>query len=504
MNQHDAKICCERHATSKISDFQDLFNIKTLGFRGEALSSIAAVSILTLSTRKEEDIAGSRIAIEGGKFLGASEIGCPKGTTVEVKDLFYNTPARKKFLQNKENETEAIIEVAERYALAYPEVAFRLTEGSHTLLNAPATVDKLSRIANIFGQEFAKQLISFEEERKGMRISGFISKPSLTRASKDYQIFYFNRRLIKKNTAISEALQDAYKTLVMVGRNPVAIISIDIDASDIDVNVHPQKAEIRLNDEQLIYEFAHDSISKALSSISLVPEVRLANDMQLTMFENQSKGYRTEDSEQQLLVKENASVKPNLLPEMRILGIINKTYIVAEMQGSLIFIDQHAAAERILYEEFMEDLRNRKVKVQKLIVPEIQSLSPKQHLAAIKNSEHLASLGYSIEDYGKDTVRINSIPVVLGRQFNKDLFIDFVEEMSGRKIASLEDFFHKKIARMACRTAIKAGDDLTLPQIKDYVVRLLSKNIPYTCPHGRPILLRWSTYDLEKMFKRIP
>lgn len=516
MSKNDARLSWQRHATSKIKNANDLFSIHTLGFRGEALASIAAVSSLAITTREDDSVSGSKITIRAGVLVSEEDAGCPKGTEIEVKDLFFNTPARKKYLMAMEAEMPYVTDIVTRYAMINPGIHFKLVHNGRELINYPSTRDWLSKINFIYGSRVSRELISVDSGVGNFHITGFISKPVLSKSTKDDQAIYVNKRFIKKNNTISSAINDAYHTLMMVNRYPVAIINIDVPAEKTDVNVHPQKSEIRIQHEKELYQAVFDSVKLSLGKNDIVPEVlKEETDRKLREFspaaiadyianEKEKKHiYPVEDTKQQLLVKEDDTAEFARLPEMKILGIVNKTYIIAETEGNLFLIDQHAAAERILYEKFSEQLKAKKVDIQEILTPELVEVTPKQFSLAVQNLDFLSGLGYKIEEFGNNTLLVRAIPVILGRQFDKLLFIDFIEELSEKnRPETLESFFHAKIARMSCRTAIKAGDDITLPQIKKYIQGLDDAKV-YTCPHGRPIMIKWSFYELEKMFKRV-
>jgi DNA mismatch repair protein MutL len=515
MSKNDAELSWQRHATSKIKEDVDLFSIRTLGFRGEALASIAGVSEMTLISRQEEDISGIKILLFGGKEISSESIGCSRGTTIEIKNLFYNTPARKKYLKSDVSESEYITDVIMRYALIYPDIHFKLMINGKEIINSPASPDWLTRIGLIYGNAVAKDMLEVFYADSLCTVSGFISKPLLSRSTKTDQSIYVNKRYIKKNIAISDAINNAYHTMMMVNRYPVAVLNIVVSPEKTDVNVHPQKSEIRIEDEKRIYDSVFSAVKETLADNDLIPVSQdLVSDKKITEYsssniddskiaEADKKYYTASPAKQTMLVKDAENLTVKNLPEIGILGIVNKTYIIAEITGSLILIDQHAAAERILYEKFTEQLRGNKVVVQELLNKEIIELNPKLFQAVMNNSENLLKLGYKVEEFGNNTIRIDTIPVILGKQFDKQNFLDFVEDLGKEKIDSLEKFFHSRIARMACRTAIKAGDEITLPQIKSYIQELCVMNIPYTCPHGRPIMIKLPFYELEKMFKRV-
>jgi DNA mismatch repair protein MutL len=495
-----------RYSTSKINDVNDLFSIKTLGFRGEALASIAAVSKLTIISKEKDQLIGKKVVIEGGTEVLNDEYGSPSGTIIEIKDLFYNTPVRKKYLKSIEIELRHIIEVVTNYALIHPNIHFQLIHNSRTIFNSTSTNDFLANISYIYGNDVAKQMIKLNFESELYKIYGYISKPSLTRSTKNDQSIYVNKRYIKKNKIISDAINNAYHTLVMVNRYPVVFLNIEIDTSKIDVNVHPQKAEIRIENEQKLYEVVNDAIKNALHKEDLTPQIKQDVEKKLDSFVNvnyESK-YEVDDSKQELLINESSETYVPKLSNLKVLGILNKTYILSEIPGNFLLIDQHAAAERILYEKFMKQIKSKDVKIQKLLKPEILEVSSKKFLTAINNVETFKELGFEIEEFGINTIMVRTIPILFGRQFDKETFLDYIDEIEKKGTpSSLDKFFHDRIASKACRTAIKAGDEITLPEIKKYVQELMQMDVPYNCPHGRPIMIKWSYYEIEKMFKRV-
>ena len=532
MDEEDAKISWLRHTTSKLKSKEDLFNISSLGFRGGALASIAAVSRLEIKTKKETQEEGIRIVVEGGKEILTENIGLKTGTTIEVKNLFYNTPVRKQYLKTIEIELRHLTDIVTRYALIHPKIHIRFTHNSTEVINSPPAKDLLTNISFIYGAKMAKDLLPIDYEEGQYKITGFISKPSLSKASKNDQSIYVNKRYIKTNATITNALNNAYHTMMMVNRYPVAILDIKLNPDKTDVNVHPQKSEIRIKNENVLYDAVFEAVSLSLKGNDLIPEKLSETNKKLNDFtpkldfktgmaESVSK-YPLTDTEQTLLVKETNEVKtesaadskivnPSVVSSnvensllIKILGVVNKTYILAEVPGNILLIDQHAAAERILYEKFTEQLKEKSVSVQELLKPEILEVNPRQFSVINANKELFENFGYNIVEFGHNTVMVISIPVLLGRQFDKTMFLDFIDDIEKHgKPKSLETFFHERIARMSCRTAIKAGDEITLPQIKDYVRSILTNDFPATCPHGRPITIKWSFYELEKMFKRI-
>jgi DNA mismatch repair protein MutL len=498
MSSEDVLLSWKKHTTSKLKDADDLFSIETLGFRGEALFSISSVSEISITSRREEDRIGRKIMVQGGNLRLDEAYGCPKGTIIEIKNLFFNTPARKKYLKPKETELSHISDVVSKYALIHPEIHFRLVSSGKTLIETMGH-GQIEVISNILGKDVARNMVAIRHELGMLKISGYISRPAVTRATKNEQSIYVNKRYIKNNV-ISDAINNAFHTRVMIGRYPIVVLDIEVDPNEIDVNVHPQKTEIRIKKEKEVYDAVYDAVKDALGAVEHISSIE---NVKLSDFgaANESK-YDFSES-QQMLVKEDDEMKTNVIPEMKILGIISKTYILAEINGGLLMIDQHAAAERILYEKFTQQLKDKDVKTQKLLSGEIIEITPKLFQLALKNKELLKELGYETEEFGQNSLRICTVPIVLGRQFDKTRFIDYLYDLEKGKPESLERFFHARVARMACRTAIKAGDDITLPEIKKYVQELMVMDIPYNCPHGRPIIVKISSYEIEKMFKRI-
>ena len=506
MDKDDVKKSYLRHSTSKIKSDQDLFNIGTLGFRGEALASIAAVSNLTIISKERNGLVGTKIVIKGGHEVLCEDFGSPSGTIIEIKDLFFNTPARKKYLKSMDVEHRQIIEVVTKYALINPKIHFQLIHGNKTILNCP-TSTFLTNISYVYGSDFAKQMIPIDFALNGFEINGYISKPSLTRSTKNDQSIYVNNRYIKSNKTITDAINKAYHTLVMVNRYPTVVLNINTDVSKTDVNVHPQKSQIRISNENKLYETVFSGVLETLKKSDLVPEQVIESKTNLTDFtkSNFEQKYQLVDSKQELLVNESTETldsKPKNVPIVKILGILNKTYILAEILGGMVLIDQHAAAERILYEKFMHQLKKSEVKVQKLLDPIMVELNAVMHDLALMKIEILKNLGYLVEDFGTNTILIRTIPILMGRTFDKEFFMDYLNLIQKGKI-DVEVLFHEQIASKACRSAIKAGDEITLPQIKQYIQDLMMMNKPFNCPHGRPVMIKFTYYEIEKMFKRV-
>ncbi|MBI2136475.1 DNA mismatch repair endonuclease MutL [Candidatus Woesearchaeota archaeon] len=550
MSKEDAMLAIKRHATSKINDAEDLFAINTLGFRGEALASIAAISNLVLLTRENsgeqsslEDIQGTKLKAEAGKITAVKEAAANPGTTLEVYDLFYNTPARKKYLKSIENELAAIVDVIIRYALANPQISFKLIHNGSILLSSPKTNDTLSNVAHIYGRDAAKQLLPINYVRNEIEILGFISKPSFTKADKSYQSIFVNKRFVK-NKVITDALYSGYTTMLMEHRHPVAILNINIDPKKIDVNVHPTKSEIRVNKETELYEAVFEAVKGtflAALTTELIPKISdkdvknpydiklgdarrkyaLESDKQTLLEANTNQvtaadfnadefisadkiqevspqTTATQDNEQSIII---GPIKVDMkLPAMVVLGQLHRTYILAESDSGLLILDQHAVEERVNFEEFLK--KSNKQISQPLLKPDLLDLTLKEYLLLKENLSLFLKLGFNLEEFGNNTFVVRAVPVLLGKIYTKEFLKDVINE-AANAIKLTDKFIEHKIATKACRASIKAGDNLTLPQMNDLLKRLANCENPFNCPHGRPTIINMTLYEFEKKFKRV-
>lgn len=522
MSEEDALICFQRHTTSKILNEDDLFAISTLGFRGEALASIAAVSKLKILTSQNN--LGNEIIIENGKLISNTKIGLQKGTTIIVEDLFYNTPARKKYLKSKTTELNHIIDIVTRYALNYQNIHFILNHNNKNILFSPATEDGLNNIVSIYGKDIAKELIEVNYNYSDIEIKGFISKPKLTRLNRDFQSIYINGRFVK-NKVISDAVYDAYGNLLFHDRNPIFILNVLIDIKSIDVNVHPAKLYVKLSHEDIISYAIKNAIKNALENNNLIPEIK-ENEIQKILDktnnfaeqkyfikEKPTKNYNLEISNQKELssdvkdkIDNNIKIDLNNYKEeeinFKIHGQVDKTYILVEDNEGLFIVDQHAAEERINFEKFMKQLNEKKIEKQNLLEPFTIEVSSKESNIITTEKNSLYELGFNVEEYGKNIFLIRTIPLVLNIQQSKDLLFDLINE-SGILKNGLDEIKYNKIASKSCRSSIKAGDELSYSSMKELILNLKKCSNPYTCPHGRPTMIKFSTRDLEKMFKRV-
>ena len=563
MARDDALLSVQRHATSKIANADDLFSISTLGFRGEALASIAAVSRTIILTKQHDADEGVKVEIEGGNILQSSSIGTAKGTAIEVHNLFFNTPARMKFLKQDSIELKAIADVVTRYALLYSNVAFRLTHNGHNLLSTASTPDLINNLTSVYGKEAARQMIKIDFQDNAAEIHGYISKPSLLKNDRSYQSFYVNGRYVKDDT-ITQALYDAFHSLLFVNKHPLALLSIKLNPDSIDVNVHPSKAIIKFSQPVKIYQSIFNAIRTALRENSLITdyEVReentplakfnaMASDqnavgqktpaissmqvpyagsnlnsmpmqnsmppMQDSRNSAQPSSIITTNEIQNTLLntKETEAVLSELstshsaevvllskLPAMKILGQIAKTYFLAEADNGLLLIDQHVVQERAYYEKFMDQMIGNKVAVQTLITPAVIEFTPAEYAVVSSNLELMSSLGFQIEEFGLNTFILRTVPSVFGRIQAKELLQALLEELSSGEKTFIEKLKESIITRMACRASIKGGDDCSIPQFISMLKELDKCAMPWTCPHGRPIIIKFSRDEIEKMFRR--
>jgi DNA mismatch repair protein MutL len=529
MDQDDAILCIEPHATSKIKNAEDLFTIHTLGFRGEALPSIAAVSKLRIRTKPEGKNEGTELVIEGGKILSCSPAGCAKGTEVCVKDLFFNVPARKKFLRTLAVEEKQIIETIYSLAIANPDVSFELISDSREIFNSQGNKNFSSRIRTFFGKSAAENLLPVNFEEAGITISGLTAKHGYTRGSRKEQRVFINRRPAE-SPPVFAGIKDAYGSIVQHGRFPPVILFIDTDPSRVDVNVHPAKKEVRLKEPSLFKMLTEKALRETLrnsqhSTVHLSPNISLRNildaavvtynpsvekkkwetDSFLYSGQTDKKGGDADRTEKKDDSPESSfdSVLPaqeKEFPSLRIIGSLDATYILTSSPDGLVIIDQHAAHERIMYEKLLETLKDKRQYSQKLLIPITLELSGAEMEFIVKNSGEFAKVGFQIENFGKNTAIINGIPVGFPQDnitaFISDILDDLVSESKNGRTGELE------IAKKACSSAVKAHEDLTLPEIENLIQMLAKCEMPFCCPHGRPVLINISIRELEKRFGR--
>ncbi|MEM4268355.1 MAG: DNA mismatch repair endonuclease MutL [Candidatus Woesearchaeota archaeon] len=507
MDMDDAKMSVQRHATSKIQNANDLNNIKTLGFRGEALASIAAVSKLTIKTKKHDSLIGTELFVEGGKLNYAKESACPNGTLVRVEELFYNVPARQKFLKPPEKELKKVVDIVSQQALIYPLIEFKLSNDGITLLDCHATSDWLARLASIFNRKIVKEVVAVNYADSAVQVVGFISKPQFDRGDKSRQITYVNSRCINSKL-LNDAIYEGFKGYLGVGRHPQAILNIMVPVGNVDVNVHPNKKEVRFSNQQDVETAVIRAIRDALTQESTVPIIQkptyqhnlinatsISTEMQEILWNKPNIGVSTISNYPE------ETVRPNYETEgIRILGQVAKTYIIAEKDRGIIIIDQHAAQERVLYEKFLEQYRKKNVAMQALLEPIVFEASASESISLQLSKNLLEQFGFYVEEFGKNTFLLRKIPTMFSGSAVSKIFSDIVNSLSAKKHIEAKE--EENIIRKSCRTAVKANCQLEVHEMRSLLTELFQSKEPYTCPHGRPTMISYPLEELEKIFKR--
>jgi len=508
MSKEDLLLCVKRYATSKIQQENDLFNIHSFGFRGEALFSIAQVSSMIIITKRECDAIGTRIEVEAGQIKKVEPTACSKGTIIEVNDLFFNTPVRKEYLRNKDLEFSQILHIVNKYALIKKSVSLILTHNNKEIINSPKTDSLLDNIISLYGPNFSKDLIEVKFLEGDFYLSGYISKPNLTRTDKSEQSIYVNSRFVK-DKIISESVYDAYKTLLFINRHPIFILNLEINPSLIDVNIHPAKEIIKFKDEDKIQDFVFRAIKKAIYNSELITETNIENKENIKPtkiyefnLDKQTNLFNETNSTRKIQDKEISDYLDNkILKDYKILGQINKTFIILEDNNGLIILDQHAAEERVNYEKYMSEFIKGAIKKQKLLDSKILELNTEQKNIALNNRGFLNSIGFEFEDFGENSLKVSSVPEIFGR-LKSVLFLDILNELVNNKGKIIDKEIEERIIKFSCRASVKAGQELTNDEIRKLINNLNNCENPYSCPHGRPISIRLSLGELEKKFKR--
>lgn len=527
----ELELAAARHATSKLIQSDDLFHIRSLGFRGEALASIGSVSQMSITSRVESANEGARLKVDGGITSKVEKVGAPVGTVVRVENLFYNVPARLKFLKTDTTERRAIDSLVTRYALAYPNVRFKITDGKQVTLQTAGDGDRRAILAALYGVDVAKQMLEVMATEENMTITGFISPVSLTRSNRKEITFFINGRWVQE-ISLNSALLQAYHTLLMVGRYPLTALFLDMAPEDVDVNVHPTKAEVRFRAQDKIFSFVQRSVRKALLAYTPVPSVSpqlwgsrsvpseprtvgidwsighdsqlTVDGVQLTVGGNDEFGetnYQSPvTSEQSSAVNGQSSFAG--VPLLRLIGQIGSTYIVAEGPDGLYLIDQHAAHERVLFEKLMAQHDNKSIPSQSLLAPEIVTLPPQSSKILLEQLPFLNKFGFEVEEFGTNTFQVRSIPMLFAggspAMALKALVEDFEEDES-----PLQAEVEARLAARVCkRLAVKGGQALTSEEQKSLLNDLENCQSPRTCPHGRPTMIHLTVDTLERQFGR--
>ncbi len=552
-----------RHATSKIRSSEDLNNIHSLGFRGEALSSIAAVSQVEMMTKTKESLMGVHYTIEGGKETGFSEVGVPDGTTILVKNIFFNTPARRKFLKTATTEGGYIADLCEHLAMSKPEVSFRFIVNNQVKFHTSGNGDIREIIYRIFGKDFIKEIIPIDCKEEDIHIRGFLGKPSLNRSNRNFENCFINGRYVK-STFLFKAIEEGYRNFLMQHKFPFAVLYFTIDTDKVDVNVHPTKMDIRITDSQKYYDFIVKSISDTLSRPEMIPNIEQSETLSKPpKRENVERSYVPEPFEQKRMqeykVKEDFSyitnrlfgedvpIVPNTMSKQssadisektartitetaseekitesvqlnffeekilkqenkdkfEIMGQIFKTYWLVRYEEQLLFVDQHAAHEKVKYEKLMKSLKANDIISQTLQPPLVLHLTQKEEAALEEYHSYFETLGFSWEDFGSHSIAMRQMPVELYGKSEKGFFEEILDELVENGCKGTPEVIQEKIASMACKSAVKGNQSMKTAEMTALLEQLFEAENPYHCPHGRPTMVSMSKTDLEKKFKRI-
>ena len=519
-----------RHATSKIKSVEDLISVTSLGFRGEALSSISAVGKVEFLTKTKTDFIGTRYVVEGGRECVFEDAGIPDGTTIIVRDLFFNVPARKKFLKSPSSEGNNITELIEHMILSHPNISFKYIYNGNVKLQSSGKNDIKSCIYNVYGRDIANGLIEVKSIRDDISIHGFIGKPELARATRNFEIYFVNNRFIK-STLIDRALEEAYKDYLMLHKYPTVFLYFEIPSHLIDVNVHPTKREIRFFEGEALKCYIVDVIKNALINKELIKEIveehhekpsvkeseinkepfetinhiieSSYNNYYSSEIEKEDESADINDKNEQLTLFDDKFISEESIKKHRIIGQLFNTYWLIEFENKLFIVDQHAAHEKVNYERLIKKLRNNENCSQNIYPPIVVSLSNAEAQYVTKYNENFLNVGFTIEHFGGLDYTISTVPMELLSQNPADYFHEMLDELMEGKNSKETETVNLKIATMACKASVKGNMHLSVFEADKLISELLTLENPYNCPHGRPTIISFSKYEIEKMFKRI-
>lgn len=515
MSEEDAILAFQRHATSKIYKDDDLFFIDTLGFRGEALPSIASVSRCELKT--SDGVVGTHVVIEGGKKVLIEKSDARKGTSLKITNLFYNTPARLKYLRSEQAELASCVSFVERLALSHPEIAFTLHHDNRLVVKTSGSNDLLKTIHEIYGLQVSSKMIEIKASNDDFDLYGYVCKPEILKSNRNHMIVMVNDRIVK-NFDINKAINDAYYTYKPDIKFPIVVLKFNTDPTLIDVNIHPTKQDIKLSKMDVLYELIVKTIKDALYNALLVPDALLRTpevqsspkEVIENIVKEQEEAYIPTTVQTEFNLKEEP--KEEIIvenPEMKELvlypvGLAHGTYIIAENESGVYIIDQHAAQERVNYERNMAALKSKEVHTTNLLFPITIELSGSEFLKVKAEEEHLKELGFDIDEFGVNTFVIKAHPTWLREGYEEESIRRIIDLIVGG-ISKLDPVkFNESIAiTLACKMSIKANMHISREAQEELLKELCACDNPYNCPHGRPTIIKFSNYDLERMFKRV-
>lgn len=601
IEQNQLRNAFMRHATSKINSVVDLMSLRSMGFRGEALSSIAAVAKVEIVTKTKDDMTGTRLCLEGAKETSFEEVGAPDGTTFIVRNLFFNTPVRRKFLKTAMTEGSYITDLLEHLALSRPEISFKYVINGQTKFYTNGDGDLKAIIYRIFGRDIANELIEFQAVDEEITLKGFLGRPTLNRANRNFENYFVNHRYIKSKV-ISKAIEEGYQSYMMQHRYPFCVIHITVPPESVDVNVHPTKMEVRFSNQNSLYKLIAENIADFLSHQEMIPEATLGPDIKASKKEKsipKPKIEAPEPFEKERRFAEQASasghppnVSPNILKEengynkpyessydtkntvnqqnaffvdnreskkqpsqnvmigkilgtpakepepknlgviknkdhiivekpeqlnffdekiltkeakqeYRIIGQVFDTYWIIEYRDKMLMIDQHAAHEKVKYEQILTKVEHNEIYTQTLTPPVVISVTPKEAALIHSYEQYFKELGFEIEDFGMNAYAVRGVPIDLFGHDIKELFEEVLTQMSESPVRGVPQIIREKIASMACKAAVKGRHSMTYEEADKLIEQLLELDNPYNCPHGRPTIISMSKYEIEKKFKRI-
>lgn len=542
--EEDLPLAFKRHSTSKIEDAEDLYNILSFGFRGEALASISTVAKVEVLTKTKDNMLGVQAFVEEGKIIEKKPVGCPKGTTMIIRDLFYNIPVRKKFLKSDKTEANFVDDIMYKLALGNSHISFKYVKDNKVVFKTTKN-NILSNIYTLLGKDFYENLIKIDYLCENFKIYGYISNNTFYRGNRKHQYLYVNRRYVN-NRDITTLIEQKYNSLIPVNRFPVFIIFIDIKPSFIDVNIHPTKQEIKFINQQEIMNALDETLSTVLTRNLYIQKIDFNNKEEhknslpllydldkkqrknsiynfsdsihnktvkeettlneLTFYANNNDFFNNKkDETKELSIDDNNNInKNNFLDEVKIIGVLFSTYVLMEDSKSnkLLIMDQHAAHERIMYEKYKKEYEDENIAIQTLLNPEILELTSTEMDLVMSNLDILNKLGFIVEQFGQNSVIIRGVPILFGKPQFKNFFLEIIDALKAN-INSSYEIKIDKIMKIACTNAIKSGDKITDIEIKSLIEQLKNTENPYTCPHGRPTIVEISKKDIEKEFRRI-
>ena len=507
----DIDIAFERHATSKIRSSQDLSKVLTMGFRGEALASIASISEVTLSSKKESSNRGYTYTVKGNKKGIVEECQCQNGTNIIVRDLFFNVPVRYKFLKSDNSEFQKIKNLVTRLALSNLDISFRLINNAKLVLKTSGNSKMKDAVYELFGKDIANNLIEIDYTYQNMKLKGAIGNSRVELPYRKNEIFFVNNRFIE-NEILSNGVEQAFKGSLKIGKFPFAILNLEIIPQLVDMNIHPTKKEIKFQNEEEVFKIVYQAVKEALLKEEFLGEEERKSEEIIQEYVEKQESYLPENyllkriqkskSEKTLEIEAKLTKKEKL--EYKLIGVVFKTFIIIEIGGELYFIDQHAAHERVLYEQVKDSYNNgKKPETQLLIIPTVLPLKRAEIELIKDNIDIFEKVGFQIEDFGNNTIKISGVPSIAYSLDSTTIFQDTLKELTSFARTTKQEIENKFIATVACKAAVKAGMVLSRKEIDTLLQELWNLPNPYTCPHGRPTTIKYEKEELEKMNLRI-